>query len=262
MKRMVVASTYLKVIWAALSLLIAIHARADAHSLPKFRRISAIGQVKRGPADGMRYRVRLSYQICQQSGSISPEHSIIEKFNRSLLRKERRAFLSQLRTWEFVPKSKERSIATLTNAASCNSLASGSIGIQFAFEEIYPYENPRHFVRTATFLVGNRSEIKLSDIFSKHRSQEALEIISEFARANLRKQLLTDGEERAVGDWIDRGTVPLESSFDKFVIVKEGLRILFEEYQVANYAYGIREVVVPWSILRPIASAEFSPQPL
>ena len=262
MKRMVVASSYLQVIWAALSLLMAIHARADVHSLPKFRRISAIGQVKRGPADGMRYRVRLSYQICQQSGSTSPEHSIIEKFNRSLLRKERRAFLSQLRTWEFVPKSKERSIATLTNTASCNRLASGSTGIQFAFEEIYPYENPRHFVRTATFLVGNSSEIKLSDLFSKHRSQEALEIISEFARANLRKQLLTDGEERAVGDWIDRGTVPLESSFDKFVIVKEGLRVLFEEYQVANYAYGIREVVVPWSILRPIASAEFPPQPL
>ena len=258
MKRMVLASPYLQVIWAALSLLIAIHARADVHSLPKFRRISAIGQVKRGPADGMRYRVRLSYKICQQSEIISPEHLIIEKFNRALLRKERRAFLSQLRTWEFVPKSKERSIATLTNAASCNSLASGSIGMQFAFEEIYPYENPRHFVRTASFLVGNRSASKLSDFFNRGRFQEALEIISEFARADLRTQLLADGEERGVSAWIDRGTVPLENSFDRFVIASEGLKILFEQYQVANYANGIREIVVPWSILRPIISNGFS----
>lgn len=258
MKRMVVASTYLQVIWAVISLLNAIHARAEVPIAPKLRRISAIGQVRGGSADGMRYHVRLSYQLCQQPGSVLPDHSIIEKFNKSLLRKERRAFLSQLRRWEFVPKSKERAIATLTSAASCNSFASGSIGMQFAFEEIYPYENPRHFVRTATFLVGNRSESKLSDLFSMGRFQEALEIISEFARADLRKQLLSDGEERAVSAWIDRGTVPLENSFDRFVIASEGLKILFEQYQVASYANGIREIVVPWSILRPIISNKFS----
>jgi hypothetical protein len=258
MKRMVMASTYFKVIWAALSLLIGIHARADVDSLPKFRRISAIGQVKRGPADGMRYRVRLGFQTCQQSEIISPEHSIIEKFNLALLRKERRVFLSQLRTWEFVPKSKERAIATLTNAASCNSLASGSIGLQFTFEEIFPYENPRHFVRTASFLAGNRSESKLSSLFSKDRFQEALETISEFARADLRKQLLADREERGVSDWIDRGTVPQGSVFDRFVIAKKGLKFIFNEYQVASYSHGITEVIVPWSVLRPFISVNVS----
>jgi hypothetical protein len=262
MKRMVMASTYFQVIWAALSLLIAIHARADVHSLPKFRRISAIGQVKRGPADGLRYRVRLGFQTCQQSEIISPEHSIIEKFNQALLRKERRVFLSQLRTWEFVPKSKERAIATLTNAASCNSLASGSIGLQFTFEEIFPYENPRHFVRTASFLAGNRSESKLSDLFRKDHFQEALEIISEFARADLRKQLLANDEERGLSDWIDRGTVHQGGAFDRFLITKKGLKFIFNQYQVASYSHGISNVIVPWSVLKPFMSDNFSHQVL
>lgn len=41
------------------------------------------------------------------------------------------------------------------------------------------------------------------------------------------------------------------SNFENFVILDEGIKFIFSQYQVAPYAAGMPEVVVGWDELKP-----------
>ena len=215
-------------------------------------RVSAIGQINMGLSKGMRYRVRLTSMNCSRLDETPLNQNQIRPTIRLILRRERRRFLSKLRTWEFMPESNQLAVATLSNDARCYPASSMMMSLSNIFQEDLPFEKPLHFVRTAVLITGSTKLLTLRDAFPPEQFNSALKRISAFVTAELRKQLLIDGEEAAVIDWIARGTTPRETSFDKFVLTRDGMRIFFEEYQVAAYAHGVMEVLIPWTILKPL----------
>lgn len=222
-------------------------------------RVSATGKINMGLSKGMRYRVRLTSMNCSRLDETPLNQNQIRPTIRLILRRERRRFLSQLRTWEFMPESNQLAVATLSNDARCYPTSSMMMSLSNIFQEDLPFEKPRHFVRTAVLITGSTKLLTLRDVFPPAQFNSALKRISNFVTAELRKQLLVDGEEAAVIDWIERGTTPLENSFDKFVLTRDGMRIFFEEYQVAAYAHGVMEVLIPWTILTPLVFPDISP---
>jgi hypothetical protein len=63
---------------------------------------------------------------------------------------------------------------------------------------------------------------------------------------------------------IDLGDMPLD--IGRWAFQKEGLRIQFNPYEVAAYAFGTPKVLIPWDVLRqyvvvdpPIAKELFEP---
>ena len=53
-------------------------------------------------------------------------------------------------------------------------------------------------------------------------------------------------------DWIKRGAGAELTNYDNWTITKKGLGITFDPYQVAAYAAGPQNVVVPYSALKEI----------
>lgn len=71
--------------------------------------------------------------------------------------------------------------------------------------------------------------------------------LSEYCRPAVKKKL----EEIDAGtDWLEEGTAPTEENFRSWVVTEKGIKITFDAYQVAAYAYGPQEVVIPYAVLR------------
>ncbi len=73
-----------------------------------------------------------------------------------------------------------------------------------------------------------------------------LKIISDYCIAELSKLKVGDA------DWIRRGAGPDAGNFKSWNITPQGLMITFDAYQVASYAEGPQEVVIPYSVLKNV----------
>ncbi|MEP7338995.1 MAG: DUF3298 and DUF4163 domain-containing protein [Acidobacteriota bacterium] len=86
--------------------------------------------------------------------------------------------------------------------------------------------------------------LKLADLFPPNSNY--LKIISDYCLAALKKRDLGDDEQ------IRGGAGPKADNYGSWNITPDGLQITFDAYQVAAYAAGPQEVVVPYSVLKPI----------
>ena len=69
-------------------------------------------------------------------------------------------------------------------------------------------------------------------------------------KEELTKKLVADGlPEEAV--WLS-GAEPGSDNYTAWFAGADGLHILFQQYQVAPYAYGIPEVTIPWNKLKSL----------
>jgi len=77
-----------------------------------------------------------------------------------------------------------------------------------------------------------------------------LEEVALYAKEELTKKLVADGlPEEAV--WLS-GAEPGSDNYTAWFAGADGLHILFQQYQVAPYAYGIPEVTIPWNKLKSL----------
>lgn len=63
--------------------------------------------------------------------------------------------------------------------------------------------------------------------------------------AAMKKGALSSSEEM-----ITNGTAPLAENFKNFIIIKDTIKIVFEQYQVAPYSSGMPEVIIPLSLFK------------
>jgi len=77
-----------------------------------------------------------------------------------------------------------------------------------------------------------------SDFFQK---------ISELSFKNLKEKLTTGETPLSNDEWIKEGTAPNEENYNTNVgFTENGLLIIFQQYQVAPYAAGPQEVIIPY----------------
>lgn len=87
--------------------------------------------------------------------------------------------------------------------------------------------------------------LKLADLFQPNSGY--LKVISAYCVTTLTKEL---GDVDA--EWLRNGAGPKAENFKSWNVTPDGLQITFDAYQVAAYALGPQEVVIPYSALKTV----------
>lgn len=110
--------------------------------------------------------------------------------------------------------------------------------------------HPDNYVLTSTYDLRNGDKVKLSDLFQPGANY--LTVLANYVIPRLEADLKADSGNPDAQNWINTGAAPQTSNYDKFLIGKEGLVIIFDPYQVAPYSEGVRRVTVPYALLEKI----------
>lgn len=87
--------------------------------------------------------------------------------------------------------------------------------------------------------------LKLADLFQPNSNY--LKVISAYCTTTLTKEL---GDVDA--EWLRNGAGPKPENFKSWNVTPDGLQFTFDAYQVAAYALGPQEVIVPYSALKAV----------
>lgn len=110
--------------------------------------------------------------------------------------------------------------------------------------------HPDNYTLTSTYDLRNGNKVKLIDLFEP--GSNYLEVLADYAIPQLKKDLQLDAQNTDAMNWVDSGAAPQTQNYDKFLIGKEGLVVIFDPYQVAPYSEGFRRVTVPYALLNKI----------
>lgn len=111
--------------------------------------------------------------------------------------------------------------------------------------------HPLPFSRTINYDLRWDRTLELEELFTP--GTPYLERISEFALDDLRRQGVLEWEE---------GAAPSAENYDSWNVTLEGLLFTFDPYQVAPYAAGFQEVLIPYGILSEILRQDGPVPPL
>ncbi len=105
--------------------------------------------------------------------------------------------------------------------------------------------HPNHFSKFLIFSIEKRKEIQLRDLFKK--GSEYLKALSNYCINELRK----DPSIRECSDdtMLLNGAGPAGENYSHVLLTEQGINVTFDEYQVASYACGSFEVLVPYEVL-------------
>ena len=118
--------------------------------------------------------------------------------------------------------------------------------------EDYRFTGGAHGGTTYTFLnydINTGEKIDWKSIFMG--DSQYLQKIADYSMTDLKKQLLKPDESSTDEGWIVRGTEPIDENYNTNVgYDKNGLFIIFQQYQVAAYAAGPQQVIIPFAELQ------------
>jgi len=133
------------------------------------------------------------------------------------------------------------------------SFTADLLAIEFSVGSYYAgAAHPNTNTHTLNFELHPSALLALQDLFQP--TSNYLTILSEYCVADLRKQQPSrwyGPRERAEelelrqDKWILSGAGPKSGNFERFVLLKGGMRVFFDPYQVGSYAEGKYDVFLP-----------------
>lgn len=184
-----------------------------------------------------KYTIDIEYP--QVTGLVDPGQDAFNKYVDTLINKEITDFKKSIdETMEVPPDSTgssldiNYSVEYATNKLICISILEGTYEAGAA--------HPNEGYITVNYDTEKHKDIKLSTLFKPNTKY--LTAISRYCITQLRKTLGNDGS-----DWINTGAAPQADNYRAWCITDSGLLILFSPYQVASYAEGAQQVLVPYS---------------
>lgn len=127
-----------------------------------------------------------------------------------------------------------------------------ALSIQFRF---HYYRGGAHGAQHSRIINYNLTEgrlIQVSELFNNPTS--SFTVFSSFCIPYLLTYLEASNE--ANRKWIEDGAAPKPENYKNWALTKEGFKIFFDEYQVACYAQGAPEVLIPYSKIYKELKAE------
>ena len=118
------------------------------------------------------------------------------------------------------------------------------VSLLFTYYSYTGGAHPNTFTKSLNYDLRQNDPISLGSLFAPNSNY--LKLISDYCLAELKKLGIGDKE------WIEKGAGPKADNYKSWNIAPEGLMITFDAYQVASYAEGPQEVIVPYSILKPV----------
>ena len=116
------------------------------------------------------------------------------------------------------------------------------ISVLFSFYEYLGGAHPNTTSESFNYDLNRNAPVSLADLFTPNSNY--LKVISDYAIKELKKLDTVS--------WVENGAGPKIDNFHSWNITPAGLRITFDSYQVGPYAAGAHEVLVPYSVLKPI----------
>jgi hypothetical protein len=111
--------------------------------------------------------------------------------------------------------------------------------------------HPNTDVETFTYDLRSGKRVRLADLFKS--DADYLTALSNYVMPMLQNKLNAKPDDADALDWIQSGASPKGENYQNFLIGKEGLVIVFQQYQVAPYAAGVQRITVPYPILQTLA---------
>jgi len=137
-------------------------------------------------------------------------------------------------------------------AETVNIKSSGRQGI--VIERDYDiYSGGAHGMRTKRYYVIDMDEhkqLKIEDLFANYQEEKRLRDIIYFELGKYSR--LESGQKLSQGIFFSDEP---ELSFN-FFVANEGLGLHWDPYQIAPYAHGNIEIIVPWQVIRPLMLTE------
>ena len=195
----------------------------------------------------------VSAQYPQLNGGNNPN---FEKFNqtaRALVTRKVAGFKKDMAPSEDEEPRPEGSMGSYLNVAYTLILAQDDlISVKFDVGSYYQgAAHPNSYSDVINYDLKNGKQLKLSDLFKP--SSKYLQAIADYSIADLKKQAkekgLTDEE-------IASGAAPAGKNYDRWNIMKTGIGVSFDAYQVGPYAAGPQFVTVPYSALKDMINPE------
>lgn len=111
--------------------------------------------------------------------------------------------------------------------------------------------HPSHTIDTYIYDYQQKKLVEASQLFV--RGSDYLKTLSRLSKEGLLAQS-KKGDMGYVYDesMVTDGTAPQQENFSKILPLKDGLVVYFDEYQVAPYAAGPQQVIIPYSKLKGI----------
>ena len=116
------------------------------------------------------------------------------------------------------------------------------ISVLFSFYEYTGGAHPNTTTESFNYDLNRNAPVSLADLFTPNSNY--LKVISDYSIMELKKLETVSYAEEGAGPKIE--------NFHSWNITPLGLKITFDRYQVGAYAAGEHEVVVPYSVLKPI----------
>ncbi|MBO0860112.1 MAG: DUF3298 domain-containing protein [Chloracidobacterium sp.] len=113
-----------------------------------------------------------------------------------------------------------------------------SISILFSFDAETHRAHPNSYFESLNYDLKRNEQVKLADLFAPN--SKYLKVISDYSAKELKKL--------GVDDYLG----PKLDDFHSWNITSYGLKISFDRGRIVNWAAGEFEVVVPYSLLKPI----------
>jgi hypothetical protein len=114
--------------------------------------------------------------------------------------------------------------------------------------------HPNSYSEVVNYDLKNGKQLKLGDLFKP--GSKFLQAISAYCIADLKKQQAGDKGKALTDSEIENGAAPVAKNFQSWKIMKKGLGINFDAYQVGPYAAGPQYVLVPWQNLKDLINPE------
>ncbi len=119
--------------------------------------------------------------------------------------------------------------------------------------------HPNSNYKTFNFLMPGGGEVLLPEIVD---GQRGIDRVSKLALADLIKRIGTGKDAASDKDTITGGAGPLADNFKDFIWLPDRLHIYFPAYQVASYAAGPQETIIPLAALKGFIRPDWrAPQP-
>ena len=114
--------------------------------------------------------------------------------------------------------------------------------------------HPNSYTTVLNYDVRNGKKLALADLFNAKSNY--VKVISDYCIKDLKQQAKKEKDSMLTDDMIQSGASARAENFNAWTITKRGLWITFDPYQVAAYAAGPQQVLVPYSALKDLIKAD------
>jgi uncharacterized protein DUF3298/peptidoglycan-N-acetylmuramic acid deacetylase PdaC-like protein len=191
-------------------------------------------------------------QYPQLNGGNNPN---FEKFNqtaRALVTKKVAGFKKDMAPAEDEEPRPEGSMGSHLNVAYTLIMAQDDlISVKFDVGSYYQgAAHPNSYSDVINYDLKNGKQLKLGDLFKP--GAKYLQAIADYAIADLKQQT----DKGLIAGEIENGAAAVAKNYQSWNIMKTGIGVTFDAYQVGPYAAGPQFVTVPYSALKDLINPE------